>query len=171
MQTTTRLGRLSFVALLLLGLTFSAPATHAAAKTVSPTQHEIQAVYNKINAALAQKDIDTAMDYDADGCEYYDAKGHLRDTVDGRQDLVKLIEYIDVLKQTTVITSFTGTNSEATVTVKSHTIAYTSNGVTGRAARVVGDDVDRDYWVKTDDGWRRKRSREIKTTVKLHKNF
>ncbi len=135
------------------------------------SRHEIQAAYNKIDAALAQKDIDTALDFNADDCEFYDRKGRLLESGGGRQALVDLVEKVDTIRRTTKILSFAGTSGDATVTVKCHVIAGASSSITGRAAKGISDDVFRDYWVKTDDGWRRKRTRILQSKSVLHKNF
>lgn len=153
-----------------MALCFIFPA--AAQPNAAPiARREIQAAYNKIDAALARKDIDTALDYDADDCEFYNRKGHLMEAGGGRQELEDLAEKVDTIQETTKILSFTGTSTEATVTVKTHTVAGASNRINGRAAKGIFDEVARDYWVKTDDGWRRKRSRVLQSRGALHKNF
>lgn len=143
----------------------------AAPTAVPSARREIQQAYNKIDAALGRKDVDTAFDYDAEDCQYYDKKGHLLEDGSGRQQTIDLLNQVDALKETDVITSFTGSEAGATVTVKEHAQVFLANTVTGRAARIAADAVFRDYWVKTDDGWRRKRSREIKGGFAIHKNF
>ncbi len=153
-------------------LALAAAVSAAAAPAAAPSaRREIQQTYNKIDAALGRKDVDTAFDYDADDCQYYDKKGHLLEEGSGRQQMVDLLDKVDAIKETDVITSFAGSNTEATVTVREHGQAFLANTVTGRAARIAVDAVFRDYWVKTDDGWKRKRSREIKGNFAVHKNF
>lgn len=167
-MTTT--GRLQGASAVFLLLCFTLPA--AAQPPAAPAaRREIQAIYSKIDAALARKDIDTALDYDADDCEFYNRRGKLEDAGGGRQELEDLVEKVDTVRVTTKILSFTGTSAEATVTVKNHTVAGASNSITGRAAKGIADQVSRDYWVKTDDGWRRKRSRLLQSKGVLHKNF
>jgi ketosteroid isomerase-like protein len=151
----------------LLCLTLPTVAQPAA---VPSARREIQAAYNSIDAALARKDIDTALDYDADDCQFYDRKGRQVDT-GGRQELEDLMEKVDTVRETTKILSITGTSTEATVVVKTHTVAGASNRINGRAAKGVFDEVARDYWIKTDAGWRRKRSRVLQSKGTLHKNF
>lgn len=167
MTTTARFRRVCTAG---LALCLTLPAA-AQPNTAPSARREIQAVYNKIDAALARKDIDTALDYDADDCEFYNRKGHLMEAGGGRQELEDLAEKVDTIQETTKILSFTGTSTEATVTVKTHTVAGASNRINGRAAKGIFDEVARDYWVKTDDGWRRKRSRVLQSRGALHKNF
>ena len=143
----------------------------AAKAAVPPARREIQAIYNKIDAAIDQKDVDTAFDYDADDCKYYDKKGRLLEEGSRRQEVVDMLDQVDTVKEITVITSFTGSDTEATVTAKTHVVLIASNNANGRAIKIAFDDISRDYWVKSDDGWKRKRSREIKNKVALHKNF
>lgn len=144
----------------------------AAAKAVVPSaRREIQAIYHEIDAAIDQKNADTAFDYDADDCEYYDKKGNLLAEGSGRQEAVDVLDKVDTAHETTVITSFTGSDTDATVTTKGHVVLSLSNNINGRAAKISFDDISRDYWVKTDDGWKRKRSRELKGSFAIHKNF
>ena len=149
-----------------------AVAGPGAAQTAAPSaRHEIQAIYSKIDAAIDRKDVDTAFDYDADDCEYYNKKGHLLEEGSGRQEVVDLLDKVDTVRETTIITSFTGSDADAIVTAKTHVVLAAANNANGRAIKVALDEVSRDYWVKTGDGWKRKRSREIKGKVALHKNF
>jgi hypothetical protein len=159
-------------AILALGLAIPAAAGPGAAKTAAPSaRREIQAIYRKIDAAIDQKDADTAFDYDADDCQYYDKKGHLLAEGSGRQEAVDVLDTVNTAKETTVITSFTGSDTDATATTKGHVVLSISNNINGRAAKISFDDISRDYWVKTDDGWKRKRSRELKGSFAIHKNF
>ncbi len=149
-----------------------AGAGPGAAKTAAPSaRREIQAIYNQIDAALARKDVDAVADFNTDDCEFYGPNGKLIASDGGRQEVVDLLENIDVFQRRAVITSFSGSETEATVTVKDHTVQATKNNINGRAIRLVADEVFREYWIKTDDGWKRKRSREIKSKAALHKNF
>jgi hypothetical protein len=155
-------------AALALGLAIPAAAGPSAAPSA---RRQIQAIYRKIDLAIDQKDADTAFDYDADDCQYYDKKGHLLAEGSGRQEAVDVLDTVNTAKETTVITSFTGSDTDATVTTKGHVVLSLSNNINGRAAKISFDDISRDYWVKTDDGWKRKRSREIKGSFAVHKNF
>lgn len=163
---------------LLLCLTASAAAQPAVVRSAAgqpaaapSTRREIQAVYSKIDAALDRKDIDTALDYDDADCQYYNRKGHLEEEGSGRQGLEDLVEIVDSIRVTTKILSFSGTSDEATVTVRNHAEARASNTVNGRALHGVSDQIVRDYWVRTDDGWRRKRCRVLQSHGIIHKNF
>ena len=151
------------------GIAGAGPSTAKAA--APPARREIQAIYTKIDAAIDQKNVDTAFDYDADDCQYYDKKGRLLEEGSGRQEVVDLLDKVDTVKENTVMTSFTGSDTEATVTAKTHVVLFASNNANGRAIKLAFDDISRDYWVKTGDDWKRKRSREIKNKVALHKNF
>lgn len=155
---------------LALAVCLGHPADAAPGKT-STTQQQLQAIYNKINAAAAQKNVDGVFDYDAPDHTTTDQKGHVHEASDGRQELQDAMDIMDSVKGTTTIKSITSTDTDATVVVKDHYIFTISNRSTGRTAKVVGDDVSRDYWVKTDDGWRRKKTRILSGKTGLRKNF
>ena len=143
----------------------------AATPAAASARRDLQAIYRRIDAAIDRKDVDTAFDYDDDDCQYYNKKGQLMEEGSGRQEVVDLLDKVDTVKETTVITSFAGSDTDATVTTKDHVVLAVTNNINGRAAKISFDDISRDYWVKTDDGWKRKRSREIKSKFALHKNF
>lgn len=157
--------------LALLTLCLALPAAAKPAPKVPPARAAIQAIYNKINAAAMEKNVDGVYDFDSDDYTFIDQKGHVREASEGRQELEQALEVIDSLKAVSVIQSFAGTDTEATVTVKEHVTARVGNTTTGRALKIISDDVARDHWIKTDDGWRRNRTRILSGKNALQKNF
>jgi hypothetical protein len=154
-----------------LALLLALPVMGRPASKVPTPQQELQGLYNKINAAAAAKDVDGVYAYNDDHYTLIDKKGHVHEGSEGRQELEKALEIIDSIKGITKIQSFSGTDTEATVTVKDHDVAVVANGVTGRAIKVTADVVSRDYWVYGADGWRRLRSRTLSEIGSYHKNF
>ena len=157
-----------------LALCLAACLTPGAAKPAAkapPARAEIQALYNKMNAAAMQKNVDGVYDFDSDDYTVIDQKGHVHEPSEGRQELEQALEVLDSVKATTVIQSFTGTDAEATVTVKDHLVARMANTTTGRAVKITADDVSRDHWIKTEEGWRRTRTRILSGKNALRKNF
>lgn len=164
----TRLGSLLAVC---LALCLVLPAAAKPAPKAPPARAEIQAIYNKINAAAARKDVDGIYLYNSDDYTVIDQKGRSHDGAQGRQEMEQALEIADSLKAVTVIQSFTGTDTEATVTVKEHAALSAANTTTRRAIKVTVDDVSRDHWVKTEDGWRRNRTRILSGKNAFRKNF
>ena len=157
---------------LTLGLTICVgPPACAAPKKASTTQQELQGIYNKINEAIAQKNVDGVFDFDTPDHTTTDTKGHVHEASDGRQELQDLMNLMDTAKGTSIIKSITSTDTDATVVVKDHFIFIISNRSTRRTAKIVGEDVSRDYWVKTDEGWRLKKTRILSDKTGLRKNF
>ena len=155
---------------LLLVFCAALPAGAGPGKTPS-ARRELQAIYNQINAAAAQKDVDGVFNYDAPDYSTVDPKGHVFEGSYGRQELQDLMNAVDTVKGTTTIKSYTGTDTDATVVVKDHYVFLASNLATGRMIKLSGDDLSRDYWVKTEDGWRRKRTRILSGKNVFRKNF
>ena len=158
-------------ALLPLTLCLALPATAKPVPKVTPEQREIQAIYNRISAAAAAKDVDGLYDYNSDDYVVIDRKGRSHDATEGRQEVEQALEIVDSVRDVNVIQSFEGTDADATVTVKEHIVVKAANNITGRAIKITGDDVARDHWIKTDDGWRRNRTRILSGHNALHKNF
>ena len=156
--------------ILLPALLLTLPAAAKPGKAPTPKQ-ELQAIYNKINAAIARKDGDGYYDYNADDYTIIDKKGYVHDASEGRQEMIDALQMVDTIKAVSVIQSCTGTDTEATVIVKEHYVVAAANSVNGRAVRATFDDVARDYWTFTEDGWRRLRSRTLTAKGSFHKNF
>lgn len=150
---------------------FTLPAAAKPVAKAPPARGEIQAIYNKINAAAMQKNVDGVYDFDSDDYTVIDQKGRVHEASEGRQDLEQALEVADSVKATTVIQSFTGTDTEATVTIKDHVALSVANAATRRAVKITVDDTAREHWVKTEDGWRRNRTRILSGKNALHKNF
>ena len=147
----------------------AAPSKTAAA--TPPARREIQAIYNQINAAAMRKDVDGVYDFNSDDYTVIDNKGHAHEPSEWRQEFEQGLEVVDSLKAVSVIQSFVGTDAEATVMVKEHMIARIANNANGRAVKLTGDDVAREHWVKTADGWRRTRTRILSGKNAFQKNF
>ena len=155
----------------LLALCFVLPAGAKPSAPVSTAQREIQAIYNKINAAAMQKDVDSVYAYDSDDYTLIDKKGHVHEPSEGRQEMEQGMEVLDSMTAITVIQSFTGTDAEATVTIKEHAVVRIGNTTTGRAVKLTADDTAREHWVKTAEGWRRTRTRILSGRNAFQKNF
>lgn len=154
-----------------LALCLAPPAVASPAPKAPDARREIQAIYNKINAAAMQKDVDGVYAFDSDDYMLIDKKGHTHEPSEGRQEMEQAMEFLDSIKAASAIQSFTGTDSEATVTIKEHVAVRVGNTTTGRAARFTSDDTAREHWVKTADGWRRTRTRILSGKNAFQKNF
>jgi hypothetical protein len=169
-----RLNIMIFRKLFVLSLALAvclAPSAGAASDKVPTTQQELQGIYNKINEAVAQKNVDGVFDYDTPDHTITDKKGHVYEASDGRQELQDMMNLVDTAKSTSIIKSIASTDTDATVVVKDHFIFMISNRPTGRTAKIVGEGVSRDYWMKTDEGWRRKKTRILSGKTGLRKNY
>lgn len=145
------------------------PVRHAAAGP--PARRELQAIYNKMNAEAMQRNADALYDYNSEDYTEIDTKGHVHDAADGRQELSEVLGAVDSIKAVTTIEGFTGTDTEATVTIKDHAVIGMRNNANGRAIKLTVNDTARDHWIKTDDGWRRTRTRVLSGRNAFKKNF
>jgi len=118
-----------FVVPLVLLLTL--PATARPNKIPKPKQ-EIQAIYNKINAVIARKDGDGYYDYNSDDYTIIDKKGNVHDASEGRQEMIDALQMVDTIKAVSVVQTFTGTDTEATVTVREHYLVAAANRLASR---------------------------------------
>jgi len=154
-----------------LALCLALPAASKPVAQAPPTRREIQVIYNQINAAAMQKNVDGVYDFNSDDYTVIDIKGHVHEASEWRQEFEQALEIVDSIKAISIIQSFAGTDTEATVTVKEHMVAHVANNANGRAITLTADDVAREHWLKTADGWRRTRTRILSGKNAFQKNF
>ena len=157
--------------ILFLALCFALSAAAKPAPKAMDAQRELQVIYNKINAAAMQKDVDGVYAFNTDDYTEIDKKGHVHEVSEDRQEMEQGMEMVDSITATSIIQSFTGTGTEATVTIKEHAVVRIANTTTGRAVKFTADDTARDHWIKTEEGWKRNRTRFLSGKNALHKNF
>ncbi len=67
-----------------LALCLALPAAAKPAAPAPPARREIQAIYNKINAAAMQKDVDGVYAFNSDDYTMIDTKGHVHEPSEER---------------------------------------------------------------------------------------
>ncbi len=147
------------------------PASHAPVSKSPPARRELQAIYNKMNAEAMQRNADALYDYNSDDYVLMDAKGRVYDAAEGRQDLTAVLDQVDSIRAVTTIEGFSGTDTEATVTIKDRAVIGLANNANGRAIKFTFNDTARDHWIKTEEGWRRTRTRILTGKNAYQKNF
>lgn len=166
----TRLA-LVFPLLLLAASASARPVSHKSAAKTPLARRELQTIYNKMNAEAMQRNADALYDYNSDDYVLMDSKGRVHDAAEGRQDLSAVLDQVDSIKAITTIEGFSGTNTEATVTIKDHAVIGLANNANGRAIKFTFNDTARDHWIKTAEGWRRTRTRILSGKNAYQKNF
>lgn len=146
-----------------LSVSAGAPRAHAADSVVS-VRKSLQTIYNKSSIALKQKDADGACDmYDPD-CTIYTSTGETADVNSMRDALGQVLGIFQKMSDSTLIKSCTIANTDGTESAKV-TILDVKNAVifTPKGKRLLLKDIiaRRDYWEKTDDGWKIKQSRVL----------
>lgn len=160
--------------LLPLFLASSAPAKPVSHKPAAKTplaRRELQAIYNHMNAEAAHRNVDGLYEYNSEDYTLLGTKGQTEDPAQARQDLEQVLDKADTVQAVTSITGFSGTDTEATVTVKDHVVIGFANNANGRAIKFSFNDTSRDHWVKTEGKWRRTRTRILSGSHTQKKNF
>jgi ketosteroid isomerase-like protein len=117
------------------------------AQAASP-KSEIQSNYNKIAAAFARKDVQTATSYCTDDYVSTGAKGNTRSAAELRDYYTPLLRQVKVNSSTITIKSFTAQGNQVQVVAKQRSnMSFGSN-------KIVAESTFRDTWVKTAAGWR-----------------
>jgi ketosteroid isomerase-like protein len=117
------------------------------AQAASP-KSEIQSNYNKIAAAFARKDVQTATSYFTDDYVSTGAKGNTRSAAELRDYYTPLLRQVKINSSTITIKSFTAQGNQVQVVAKQRSnMSFGSN-------KIVAESTFRDTWVKTASGWR-----------------
>ena len=134
------------------------------AESAAVVRKSIQGDYNKSAQAFAHKDVDGAVGmYDPD-CSIYLQNGDAADMMSVRDVLGKMFEVFQKESETTSIKSCAVSTKEGVESAKAMVADVKSAVVfTPQGKRLAIRDVitRRDYWEKTDDGWKIKQSRII----------
>jgi len=141
-----------------------AVSVYAAGDSTAAVRKSIQGDYNKSAHAFAHKDVDGAVGmYDPD-CSIYLQNGDAADMMSVRDVLGRMFEVFQKESETTSIKSCTVSTKEGVESAKTMVADVKSAVVfTPQGQRLAIRDIitRRDYWEKTDDGWKIKQSRII----------
>jgi hypothetical protein len=148
----------------LFGLSLCFLSTSARADTVAQVKKSLQVSYNKAASAFGHKDADGAMAmYDPD-CTIYTTTGESADLLAVRDVLEKMIDVFQKTSETTHITKCTVENHDGVESAKvmvsdvKNAVIFSPQGKRFNLKDVI---TRRDYWEKTDDGWKIKQSRVL----------
>ncbi len=154
--------------LLLIALALSASASYA--DPTGDTRHAIQAAYNQMNAAAANKDVNGSVAYYTPDYTATDIHGKVTNVAQGRQAAQTLFAQAQSVSGKTTVTSLTLNNpGQATVLERGHLVmdlAVTAQ--TGGPVSVVLETTSRDLWVKLAKGWRMKREQVLTETFTMN---
>lgn len=144
-----------------------AGARPASADATSDAQRAIQATYDKMNAALAAKNVNAALAYQARDFVATDLNGQKKTTAQLRADMLQVMPAVQSLRSVSRIQQFSLQGNTATVTVGETVRMTLVNPQNRQKANMMSNGVSRDTWVKQNGGWRLKRSQSLssKSTV------
>jgi ketosteroid isomerase-like protein len=152
----------TFQILTVAALTAVVPAlTLNASALQSSPKAEIQSNYNNIAAAFKRKDLTGASRYFTSDYVNIDDKGEAKTAAQMRQQYAPLLKRVTVTGSRISIQQFNGNGSQATVLVKQR------SDLRFGQSKIVREDVYRDNWIRTAQGWRIQRSQtlSVNTTV------
>jgi hypothetical protein len=139
---------------------FALPAA-VLADAVSDARKQIQAAYDRENAAAARKDTSGVMANLMPDYISINYRGQRTNAEQLRHRLPQLFAMAMSIKGRTRITRLALKGSQADVTAKEHGEVTLMNPRTGKPTNLVVDETSQTLWVKTARGWKKKRSRTI----------
>ncbi|HEX5324321.1 MAG TPA: nuclear transport factor 2 family protein [Capsulimonadaceae bacterium] len=126
---------------------------------------QIQAIYDREDAAASHKDIhgvfaDMTPDFSA-----IDENGQAMSLAQAKANLADVFAKAATVKGSTVIEKFRLVGITAIVTTKSRDEMTVADPAGGQAGKVTVDDISVDTWVRSGTIWRQRRSRDISQSV------
>jgi ketosteroid isomerase-like protein len=152
----------TFQILTVAALTAVVPAlTLNASALQSSPKAEIQSNYNNIAAAFKRKDLNGASRYFTPDYVNIDDKGESKTAAQIRQQYAPLLKRVTVTGSRIAIQQFNVEGSQATALVKQR------SDLRFGQSKIVREDIYRDNWIKTAQGWRIQKSQtlSVSTTV------
>jgi ketosteroid isomerase-like protein len=156
-----------FFHLLVLCLLTCAASGVAQADATSDARKAIQAIYNKIDGAVARRDFKGAFASHAPDYYYIDAKGRKLTLAQLRRVTPRILDAMRTYKSKTTLQKLTLKGNTASVVSRDHTEATFVNPQTQKNARVVVDSVLHETWIKSKQGWLRKSARNVSSRQQL----
>lgn len=153
--------RLFFVPLALLCLVPA--AVHA--DPAGAARKAIQAQYDKANAAAARRDVDAVFAIQTPDYVHIDKQGRTHTAAEARQQFAQIVAAAKTIKAVTRIQTFKLDKTGATVTIAERADIYLLNPQTGKLSHLLITDMARDLWVKTANGWKQKRTKELSSSI------
>src|SRR5579859_1425901 len=131
-------------------------ATYVGADPTSEARKAIAALYVKTAVAYSRKDFDGADAYDTADSITIDTKGKRFTLAQQRQMVQRVLPLIQDMKETYTIQKIRLSGKTSLVTVSGYNSMMLVNPRTHVANTLVISDVQRDTWIKTPQGWRRR---------------
>lgn len=135
-------------------------ASPTMADTPAQARSQIQAIYNKQNAAAARKDVNGVLSNLAPNFQAISKNGQKLDVARQRQALTQAFAMAQSVHGTTVIQKLRLQGNKAIVTVKDNSslVFVNPNAPNARPAKFSAEEVAEDTWVKTGNRWLQERS-------------
>jgi ketosteroid isomerase-like protein len=142
-------------------------AVMVAADPTDDARKSIQAVYDRISAAVDKKDVSAATIHYTPDFDMVDRNGIRNNLAANRQQLQALFSMLKNIKATQTIQSLSLKGNQAMVTEHTHLEGIAIDPRSKKACKFVGDNISLDTWVKGPKGWMQKRSKTLneRTTI------
>ena len=146
---------------------FALATSAAGVMAAENPQQQIQALYNRISQALADKDVDAIMATRAEGYQSYKSNGKLNkdDKEAERKYFDGVFARATTIRDNVVVLSFTPDGKDVIVLSKESYTRTQQDRARGLVLSVHVVSTSRDFWVKGDGSWLLKRSRDINAKV------
>lgn len=115
--------------------------------------HAVDAAHAQEEAAIARKDLEGVMAECSPDYIAISSAGKRTNKDQSCQAMVALFQISDRMKETNAIQDISLQGDVATVTVKNHVELTMRSPFTGQAVTKEQDNIDKETWVKGDQGW------------------
>ena len=145
----------------LISALLSLAVVSSAADTAAEARKQIQASYNRENAAAVRKDTSGVVANMTSDYTSTDLRGQKVTVEQIRQALPSMFASAVSIKARSKITGLTLKGTQADVVVNEHAEIVLVNPRTRKRSKLVVDEVYQTLWVKADGAWKKKRSKTL----------
>ena len=167
MTTTTR----CLVCALSCTAAIALQATPVPAASGSDAKAAITAAYNKIDAALENRDADGGAALCAPGFVMVRKSGKTHTTAQMKANSAKMFAFAKTIKSHTTVEKMTASGNNATVMVLQHVTITGMDTDTHKLVTIDEHEEDRDQWKLTARGWKIARSVDVSEQATVNGNL
>lgn len=133
----------------------------ATAQAAPDAKQTFQPLYDQLDKANANKDSNIILSMHSPDYLTFDAKGEEHNLDHVREGMLKTFEKYKTIHFKTVVRSAKVVKDGAAVVARTQGILIRDSSVPGQEVTITTDEMDRDYWIKSPDGWKLKQERTL----------
>jgi len=139
----------------------SSMALSAAVQAAPDLKRTFQPLYDRLDKANANKNSNIILSMHSPSYLTFDEKGEKHNLDHVREGMLELFAKYKIIHFKTVVQSATVAKGGAVIVAHTQGILVRDSSVPGQEVTITTDEGDRDYWIKSPDGWKMEQERTL----------